>query len=186
MKIKTKDMILTALFTALMAIGAFVKIPFPFVPLTFQPFFCAFAGIILGSKLGALSQLLYVAIGLAGVPIFAYGGGITYIYNPTFGYLIGFVAAAYVIGKISESRKKINITNSLISVMSGLLIINLIGVPYFYLIKNLYFNQNISVWYVISIVFLPYFIKDLVLYIIVALTAARVVPVLKKAGLSNV
>lgn len=186
MKIKTRDMILVALFTALMAVGAFVKIPFPFVPLTFQPFFCAFAGIILGSRLGALSQLLYVGIGLLGVPIFAYGGGLTYIYNPTFGYLIGFIAAAYIIGKIIEKKVDVNLKTTLFAVISGLLIINLIGVPYFYLIKNLYLNQSISAWTVISVVFFPYFVKDLILYVIVAITATKVIPILRKTGLANV
>ncbi|MGI6778399.1 MAG: biotin transporter BioY [Acetivibrionales bacterium] len=186
MKIKTRDLILTALFAALMVAGAFIKIPFPFVPLTFQPFFCAYAGIILGSRLGALSQVLYLLIGLTGVPVFAYGGGITYIYNPTFGFIIGFIAAAYLMGKISENRKHIDFLNSCKTVLSGLLLINLIGVPYFYLIKNLFLAQYVSVWYVVTVVFLPYFVKDMFLFVFVAFSTTKIIPVLRKAGLSNV
>lgn len=72
----TRDLILVAIFAALTAIGAFIKIPVPYVPFTLQYLFCALAGMILGSKLGALSQIVYVAIGLAGLPVFTEGGGI--------------------------------------------------------------------------------------------------------------
>jgi len=104
----TRDLILVALFAALTAVGAFIKIPIPYVPFTLQYFFCALAGIILGSKLGALSQIIYVAVGLVGAPVFTDGGGITYIFKPTFGYLIGFIVAAYVIGKIREKNYWVN------------------------------------------------------------------------------
>ena len=180
MNIKTKNMILAAIFSALMVIGAFLKIPFPFVPLTFQPFFCALSGILLGARLGALSQLIYLCIGLAGAPVFAYGGGITYIFNPTFGYLVGFVAASFVIGKMGEKLQNITFIKVFYILVTGLIVINLIGVPYFYLIKNLYLNEGVSALYVISVIFLPYFIKDLILYIAAAFSAARIIPVLRK------
>ena len=67
---------------------------------TLQFFFVLLAGILLGSKLGALAVLLYVVIGLLGLPIFAAGGGLAYIVEPSFGYLIGFIAGAYVTGII--------------------------------------------------------------------------------------
>ena len=180
MKIKTRDMILVSLFAALMAVGAFVKIPFPILPITLQPFFCALAGIILGSRLGMLSQIVYVALGLAGAPIFTQGGGITYVLKPSFGFLLGFIAAAYIIGKISEILKIINTKNVLISVMAGLLAIYTIGIPYMFLVLKFYINKpEITFWYVLS-TNLPYMVKDLVLYVIIALTAVSTLPVLKK------
>lgn len=60
----TRNLILVAMFAALTSIGAFIKVPIPYVPFTLQYLFCAVAGIILGSRLGALSQIVYVAIGL--------------------------------------------------------------------------------------------------------------------------
>ena len=60
---------------------------------------------MLGSRLGALSQLVYVVLGLIGIPVFTAGGGISYIFKPTFGYLLGYIIGAYVIGKIAESVK---------------------------------------------------------------------------------
>lgn len=183
MKIKTREIILVALFSALMAVGAFIKIPFPFVSLTFQPFFCAFAGIILGSRLGMLSQLIYVAVGLIGAPIFTLGGGPMYIFKPSFGYLIGFIVAAYVIGKVSENSKTFKFHSILISLISGLLIIYLTGVPYSYLISRFYLdNQSITLWYV-AINSLMFFLKDLALYIAASIISGKLIPILRNAGL---
>ena len=103
MKLATKEIILVALFAALTAAGAFIKIPIPYVPFTLQFLFCALAGILLGAKLGGLSQISYVAMGLIGIPVFTEGGGPAYIFQPTFGYLIGFIMGSYVIGKITET-----------------------------------------------------------------------------------
>ena len=72
---KTKDLVLIALFAALTAAGGFINIPTPFVPFSLQFLFCAYAGVLLGAKRALLSQLLYLAIGLAGLPVFTKGGG---------------------------------------------------------------------------------------------------------------
>lgn len=183
MKMKTRDMILVALFAALMVVGAFIKIPLPVVTLTFQPFFCALAGIILGSRLGALSQFVYMLLGLVGVPVFSQGGGPMYALKPSFGYIIGFVAAAYIIGRVSEALKEMNLKNTLISVLSGLIVIYLIGVPYMYLIVNFYVKKPMTLWAALAAGFFPFIVKDLVLYVVVAVIACQVVPVLRKAGL---
>ncbi len=76
MKISTKEMVLASLFTALTAIGAFLSIPVGSVPITLQSLFVILSGLLLGPKLGALSQLVYVLLGLLGVRIFAgFSGG---------------------------------------------------------------------------------------------------------------
>jgi len=79
MKLTTKDITFTALFAALIVVGAFIKIDIP-LPLytmhfTLQWLFVLMAGFLLGAKIGALSVITYILIGLAGVPIFAAGGG---------------------------------------------------------------------------------------------------------------
>lgn len=182
MRVKTNEIILVSLFAALMTVGAFIKIPFPFVSLTFQPFFCAFSGIILGSRLGLISQLIYAAAGLLGAPIFTLGGGPMYIFNPSFGYIIGFIAAASIIGKFSEHRKDFKFSSIFISIMFGLFVIYSIGVPYSYIMYKYYMsNTNITLLYIIinSVLF---FLKDLVLYVLAALVLSRVLPILKNAG----
>lgn len=184
MRIKTKDMILVSMFAALMAVGAFVKIAFPLVPFSLQAFFCAFAGIILGSRLGALSQIVYILVGLAGAPIFTQGGGIMYIFKPSFGFLLGFIICAYIIGKISELFSKINLYSAIISVFSGLAALNIIGLSYMYLILKFYMGKsNVSFGYVITAGLLPFILKDIILYLVVAIVAVTTIPTLKKAGL---
>jgi biotin transport system substrate-specific component len=140
---KTRNMILVALFTALSAITAYIRIPLPFVPITLQTLSVFMAGLLLGKKLGALSQLLYVGLGLIGIPIFTQGGGPGYILKPSFGYLLGFILAAYFIGLIIE-KKEINFYNTLLASSAGVVVIYLIGVPYLYLILNLVMNVDIS------------------------------------------
>lgn len=96
----TLSLVMIAMFAALTAIGAFIKVPLPVVPFTLQIVFVLLAGSLLGSRNGLLSQSVYIGIGLVGLPVFTQGGGITYVLQPTFGFLIGFAMAAYVVGWI--------------------------------------------------------------------------------------
>ena len=70
---RLKNMILCALFAALIAVGAFIKIPGPFVPFTLQYLFTMLSGLLLGSKLGLVSVGVYILLGLAGLPVFTQG-----------------------------------------------------------------------------------------------------------------
>lgn len=70
-----RSWIWAALFAALTAVGGMIKIPVPYVPFTLQIAAVYLAACLLGPKIGALSQLLYVLVGLAGVPVFAEGEG---------------------------------------------------------------------------------------------------------------
>ena len=178
---RVRDMTLSSLFTALMVVGAFVKIPLPGLPVTLQPFFCALAGILLGARLGLLSQLLYIAMGLIGIPVFTKGGGVGYIFEPSFGYILGFAAGAYVIGKISEALGKMSMKNALISLMAGLIVIYAVGIPYTYMILRVYMNQPGAV--LISTAMLPFIVKDFVLFVVIAVAAQTLVPIVKRSQL---
>jgi len=178
---KTRELILVALFAALTAIGAFIRIPIPYVPFTLQFLFCAFSGLLLGSKLGAISQIIYVGIGLLGFPIFTQGGGISYIFNPTFGYLLGFIVAAYVIGKISENIKNIRFIKCFFTVLVGLFFVYLLGVIYLYGIYNLYLGHKVSLYWAFFYGFVIFILKDLTLCIIISLSAIKIIPVLRKS-----
>lgn len=103
---KTKTLIYCSLFTALIAAGAFIKIPVPVVPFTLQYLFTMLAGLLLGSKRGTISVVAYMLLGLAGLPIFSEGGGLWYVFKPSFGYIIGFCLGTYVTGRIAEHLKK--------------------------------------------------------------------------------
>ena len=87
----------TPLTQALTAVGAFIKIPLPYIPFTLQTFFVFYSGILLGAKLGMLSQIIYILIGLVGIPVFSNGGGPSYVFQPSFGFLIGFIISTFFV-----------------------------------------------------------------------------------------
>ena len=105
-----KDLTVCGLFTALTAVGAFIKIVIPVgadtMNFTLQWFFVLLAGLLLGSRRAFLSVSTYLLIGLMGIPVFARGGGPSYLIRPTFGFLLGFALAAYVMGKLVDARCK--------------------------------------------------------------------------------
>jgi len=136
MKIKSLAMI--ALMAALTAAGAFIRIPMPLVPFTLQTLFCVLSGILLGPKRGAAAQLLYALIGLAGVPIFTQGGGIMYVLQPSFGYLLGFIAGAYAAGRVYTRLHRSGYMNMLLACLAGLAPVYLVGIPYLYMICKFY------------------------------------------------
>ncbi len=156
MKLSTRSLVLTPLFSALTIAGAFVRIPFPLAPLTLQTLFAMMAGFILGPKAGALSQLLYIIIGLAGVPVFAYGGGIGYLLNPTFGFLLGFIPLAYVSGMMYQKKKTMQ--NAVTGGILGTLLLYALGLPYLYIVFNYHLSVQKTVWDVVKgamLIFLP-------------------------------
>ena len=131
MRFKARDTFTVALFSALTAIGAFILIPLPFslVPITLQTLFTYMAGGLLGGYLGALSQLIYILIGISGLPVFASGGaGPSVLVGPTGGYLVGFVAGAFVIGNMAEARSRSSFMWLLTCMIVGTTIIYALGV----------------------------------------------------------
>lgn len=160
MKLTVKDMTYCALFAVLLAVGAFIKIPISIVPITLQTLFVVLAGLLLGKKRATVSVLLYIIIGLIGLPVFSSGGGLGYIIHPTFGYLLGFLLAAYVIGALSENGKSF-IQLCIIAVF-GMLLIYLCGFLYFYFIQNIYFGKGITFGWMFYYLFLVYLPGDLI------------------------
>ena len=106
------ELICCAMFTALMVVGAYIKVMIPLgafeVTVSLQLFFALLAGLILGGRSGAVSVISYILLGLIGLPVFAHGGGLYYMAKPTFGFIIGFAAAAYTAGRLYERFLKNN------------------------------------------------------------------------------
>lgn len=161
MENKIKNIIMVSLFAALTAVGAFIKIPIPYVPLTLQTLMVMLAGLILGSRLGALSQLLYLTIGLIGLPIFAQGGGPGYVLQPSFGFLVGFIAGAYVIGKVVERERSLSFPRTLAALLLGQAAIYLFGISYLYFNLNYIINKPISLFTTLKIGFLVFIPGDI-------------------------
>lgn len=173
-KLTTRDLMLCALFAALTAIGAFIRIPIPTVPITLQFALCVLSGVLLGAKRGMLSQLLYVALGLCGLPIFAAGGGIAYVLKPSFGYLLGLIPASGIAGLVVEKMGKCTILSTVLAGLSALVVVYLIGVPYLYGIYNLYMGEVKTIGWAVSVGFLGTAGGDLIKIVMTALIAPRI------------
>lgn len=178
---KTKNMILTGLFAALTAIGAYIVIPIGPAPITLQLLFTVMSGVFLGSRYGALSQIIYILMGLAGLPVFAGGaGGFSYIFAPSFGYVIGFVAAAFIVGKFLEDEKKPGFLKIFLSCLLGTAVIYVIGYPYLYLVLTKVSGATVTFQGLLKpavLIFLP---GDLVKIIIAAYAGRKMVPIIKR------
>jgi biotin transport system substrate-specific component len=108
-KFAVRDLILIAMFAALTAILTYVSIPMPggLPAITGQTFAVMLAGLLLGARKAAYSQIIYILIGVAGVPVFSNGrAGFGVLVSASGGFLWGFVMGAYVIGKLTEKRKQ--------------------------------------------------------------------------------
>ncbi len=128
-----RDLFLIIIGSLFVAALAQVQIPLPFtpVPITGQTFGVLLVGAALGSKRGAASLALYLAMGTFGLPFFAGGShGFNVVIGATGGYLIGFVIAAYVIGLLAERGLERNVRTSFIPFLVGTVIIYACGVSW--------------------------------------------------------
>ena len=178
-KMTTKKLILCGLFTALIAVGAFIKIPIPVLPFTLQFLFTMMAGLLLGGEIGAYSVFMYILLGLIGLPIFTEGGGLGYIFKPTFGYIIGFCIASYVTGKIANEKSNPTYTRILSANFIGLAIVYSLGMIYYYIICNFVINTPIGVWPLFLYCFILAVPGDILLCILSALLYKRLIPAIK-------
>ena len=158
MRSSTTRMTTAALMTALTAVSAYLVIPIGPVPITMQSGVVLSAGALLGSRWGALSQGVYLVMGLIGVPVFAGGrSGPGAILSPTFGYLIGFLAAAFVTGWYLERRAQPMLRHIVIAMLAGLIALHLFGLTYLFFHLNVIIGQAAPVRTVLSagLFFLP-------------------------------
>ena len=180
---KTKDLISCALFTTLIIAGAFIRIPVPVVPFTLQFLFTCLAGSLLGSRRGTISVIVYIVLGLIGLPIFAEGGGFWYVVKPTFGYLIGFCGGTFVTGYLSDriysgGQTEKTLSKQLIANFAGLIIVYAVGMAYCYIISNFVIGVPLGVWPLILYCFILAVPGDICLCILAALLTKRLRPII--------
>ena len=153
------------------------------IPLTFQTFAVFIIPLILGVKKSIIVFLLYILMGISGLPVFSTGGGWNYIFEPSFGFIIGFFFASIVIGLSSNSNK---IYSKYITTVIGLLIINICGVLYMYLIMNYYLGIEKSFSYVLSVAVLPFIAKDLITSFLACIIYSRIRVIIYHEDNSNI
>jgi biotin transporter BioY len=148
-----RDAIFVFSFSILTGILAKLKIEIGPVPITFQTLAVLLSGAILGTKRGALSQIIYLLYGILGIPWFARGGGISYIFSPTFGYLLGFVFCAFLVGFLFERNLAKDFKSSVLIMILGNLILYLPGL--------LWLGKFVGFENVLKVGFYPFLIGDL-------------------------
>ena len=161
-----KDALLIVGFSLLMVLSARVSIPLWFtpVPITLQTFVVMLTAAALGSRRGALVMLLYLAEGAVGLPVFAKGGGWTYLaFQPTAGYLWSYPIAAFVVGFLCERGLDRSFLTSVFAMLPGTLIIYAVGVSW------LAFLLHIGLDKAFILGMLPFIPGDLVKVVLAAL-----------------
>lgn len=177
-----RKMALCALCAALIAVGAFIRVPLPGIPFTLQTFFVTLTGLLLGGPLAACSALLYLAVGLVGFPIFAGGGGPGYVLQPSFGYLVGFVFGAYVTGKIAHAAAQPSKRRLYAAAFAGLSAVYLCGMAYYAALKGLYFATPVAFTNILIYCFLIFLPGDGAMSVVAVLVAKRLRPVIERSG----
>jgi biotin transport system substrate-specific component len=122
--------------TVLTAAAAQISIPLPFtdVPFTFQPIVVLVGGLALGPRLAVISQVLYLAAGIAGLPVFAASPalppGLARLLGPTGGYLMSYPAAAFVVGCLAARGFDRRYATSVLAMLAGLAVVFASGVAW--------------------------------------------------------
>jgi biotin transport system substrate-specific component len=135
---KTKKLILCALFAALTAVCSMISIPLPFtpVPINLATLSVFLAGGLLGSRDGAISQAVYVVLGAVGLPVFhSFTGGVGILTGPTGGYIIGYIAAAWLTGLLIEKLRQ-GFWKNIVSMIAGLAACYVLGTAWFMYITS--------------------------------------------------
>ena len=154
---KTRYLILAAVFAVLTALGTWIRIPMPVSSFTLQTFFCAMAGLLLGSRWGAVSMAVYLLLGLVGLPVFTVGGGVAAFLTPTGGFLLGLIPMAWIAGRVKKR---------LPACLLGLLALYAVGLPWMHIMVTVYLQKPWEIWQTLvygMLIFLPWDILKMAL-----------------------
>ena len=172
------DLVFVALFAAVMTVCAQIQIPFGEVPFTLQTLGVFIAASLLGWKRGTLSVIVYVLLGLAGVPVFAgFSGGIGVLFGPTGGYLIGFIFMALICGLFIEKWEK-KIYMHFIGMVLGTAVCYVFGTAWLAYTAHMGFAAALAAGVI------PFIPGDLVKIIIAMIAGPIIRKQLKRAGLN--
>lgn len=139
------DLVLISLLIAVVVISARLSLVIGSIPITMQTLAVILTGLLLGPKKGWLVPSVYLLMGLIGFPVFSGGGGIGYLMKPTFGFLLGFIPAAYLAGCLYRQKWfKRDYINVIIASSIGILVIYLFGFGYIPL-AGIFFGSKLAV-----------------------------------------
>lgn len=165
-----------------MAVGALIHIMVPLgiwqVTISLQIFVAVLAGLFLGRRLGFLSVLAYLVLGLAGLPVFAHGGGLGYLMKPTFGFLLGFPCAAWMTGLLAGNPARAGLKRLLTVALGGEMVYYGCGLVYYDLMFNwvLQNTGGIGLVRLLEVWFLSTVLPDYALCALAVLVYRKVAP----------
>lgn len=164
---KTKKLIYCALFGAVISIMSLISIPVQPVPLNMALFAVLLSGGMLGKRYGTLSVIVYILLGAVGIPVFAgFRGGLAVLAGPTGGYVLGYIAVAFLTGLICEKTRKIKYTAP-IMVISVMLCYVLGTAWYCYIMKS-------DVWSALTLCVLPFVPADIIKIVLATLVLYKI------------
>ncbi len=150
----TIQLVFCGLFAALTAVTSQISIPIGPVPINLATLSVFLAGAVLGAKYGALSQAVFVLLGAFGLPVFAgFRGGVQVLAGPTGGYIIGYVASAWLIGFLTK-RLSNKIFSRVLCLVAGMLLCYLLGTAWFL------FSTKSGLWASLMLCVFPFLIGD--------------------------
>lgn len=180
MDTRVKKLAYTAMFTVIIIACTFIRIPIPYIPFTMQVFAVLTAALVLGPYLSVGAVLLYLALGFTGLPIFASGGGIGYVMIPSFGYMIGFIFAAFITGWLSKHSKR-KYWQLIISCLVGVTAIYIIGITYFYFMCNFALGTPKSIGAVLMSGFVITLPGDIIKTVLAAAISIKLFPLINRS-----
>lgn len=166
----TRNMVLIALFSAIIAVFSQLTIPSPTgIPFTLQTFIIALTAFVLGSAKGAASVCVYIAVGAVGLPVFTgFQGGLGALFGPTGGFIFGFIPMV-VLGGIKTERRNFK----LIFALSGVIICHLCGVLWFAL-----YTKDITNAFLMASA--PYIVKDIISTVLAMPASKKIMSIIQK------
>ncbi len=158
-KIDVKKITLISMMLALLIVSAFISIPLPNLKFTLQTLVLFVISALLSPLYSFITVLLYITLGLIGLPIFSNGSGLSYVLTPSFGFLIGFLAAAPIMSFIIRRKFSNKLLGYILACAAGIVVIYLIGLPYLYYIVKIYLGADITFGYAFityGLLYLPF------------------------------
>lgn len=172
-KLKTSDLTKIALFTAVIIVVAQLSIPMPYgVPMTLQTFIIPLVGVLLGKKQGTIAALLYVLLGLIGLPVFAgFSGGAAVVFGPTGGFIMSFPIMAFVAGAFAEKHNTVLL-------YVGLLLGAVINFALGFLVYAFVTGSSLSVAFAATV--LPFILTGVIKVICIGLISQKLLPIVNR------
>ncbi len=157
--LNVKKLTLSSMMLALLIVSAFISIPMPHLKFTLQTLILFVISALLSPIYSFSTVLVYIVLGLIGLPVFSSGSGLAYVLNPSFGFILGFLAAAPAMSFIMRIEFSNKLIRYIIACLTGIIIIYLIGLPYLYYIVKVYMGVDITLKYAIityGLMYLPF------------------------------